>query len=233
MGIESQAWAIRPLITDDARVVGERAAQIETWIRVDEGGPQHWTVFAVGPLKPLELSAGGFYGSDDRHFTAAAPTIQLKALALEPKAGAILPGVAVVAGIFGPVGTGPLRVRGWDSFGYIALTESLDRGDRVLVHQNVGVVTTHDSTLGGKHDIVTWGVGTQVRIAAGFHFVGEIFSGDPYSDSPGGAFQVGGRQFVSSHVQVDATVGRGIFGETILPVWGSLGLRFASDPDFW
>ncbi|WP_394836297.1 hypothetical protein LVJ94_05260 [Pendulispora rubella] len=221
------------MITDDARVVGERAAQVETWFRVDEGGPQHWTVFAVGPLKPLELSAGGFYGSDGRHFTVAAPTLQIKALALEPKAGAIIPGLAVVGGVFGPLGTGPLQVRGWDSFGYLALTESLDLDDRVLVHQNLGVFTAHDSALGGRHVFVTWGVGTQVRVAGGFHAVGEIFSGDPYSDAPGGAFQAGIRQYVSNHVQVDATVGDGFFGEKLVPIWGSIGLRIASDPNFW
>ncbi|QEK50772.1 hypothetical protein FYC62_03125 [Pedobacter aquae] len=33
---------VRPFITDDARVVGERLAQLETWVRFDKEAGQHW-----------------------------------------------------------------------------------------------------------------------------------------------------------------------------------------------
>ncbi|WP_394829171.1 hypothetical protein [Pendulispora albinea] len=226
-----EAVAVRPFITDDARVVGDRAAQLETWLRVDEAGPQHWTVVAAGPWAPLEVSAGGFYGRTRGEGTMAAPLLQLKALALETRPGAIIPGLAVVAGAFGPFGAGPLKVAGWDTFGYIALTESLEAHDRVLLHQNVGFFTTTQAE--GRHVSGTWGIGTQIRMVGGLHVVGEVFSGDPYADAPGGAFQTGVRHFVSSSVQVDATVGAGIFGESLLPAWGSIGFRIASDPNFW
>ena len=48
---------VRPFITDDARVVGERLAQLETWIRVDKEAGQHWILGAYGPNKKLELTA--------------------------------------------------------------------------------------------------------------------------------------------------------------------------------
>jgi hypothetical protein len=60
--------------------------------------------------------------------------------------------------------------------------------------------------------------------------VGEIFSGDPYADATGSAFQAGFRHFISEYIQVDATVGSGISGQNRMPVWGTVGLRLVSRP---
>ncbi|RYE79758.1 MAG: hypothetical protein EOO74_03215, partial [Myxococcales bacterium] len=81
------ALAVRPFITDDARVVGERAAQMETWLRADKVGLQHWIVGAIGPVAPLEVSVGMVYGRQSEAFTLAAPLFQAKALVLETMPG--------------------------------------------------------------------------------------------------------------------------------------------------
>ena len=37
----SPAWAARPLITDDARIVDAKSCQIETWRRHNEGSTEY------------------------------------------------------------------------------------------------------------------------------------------------------------------------------------------------
>lgn len=54
MAVAGMARAVRPFITDDARVVGLRYAQAEAW--------QQWDMLAYGPTKWLELSVGGGVG---------------------------------------------------------------------------------------------------------------------------------------------------------------------------
>ncbi|HEY0715752.1 MAG TPA: hypothetical protein VGF45_23920, partial [Polyangia bacterium] len=50
------AQAIRPFITDDARVVGARSLQMESWVQLDENALQHWILPSFGPTSWLELS---------------------------------------------------------------------------------------------------------------------------------------------------------------------------------
>lgn len=40
---------VRPFITDDARVVGNRLTQLESWYRQDKGGIEQWILTAYGP----------------------------------------------------------------------------------------------------------------------------------------------------------------------------------------
>ncbi|MFN7133113.1 MAG: hypothetical protein ACK4N5_13625, partial [Myxococcales bacterium] len=44
------ALAVRPFITDDARVVGGAQAQLETFSRLDPVSLQHWALVGFGPL---------------------------------------------------------------------------------------------------------------------------------------------------------------------------------------
>jgi hypothetical protein len=229
--ISSRAHAVRPFITDDARVVGDRAAQVESWLRLDRKTQEHWVAAAIGPVEPLEFSLGMVHGLAESKYTLAAPLLQFKVLARETTPGVIWPGVALVAGTLGPYGTGELKGEIWDNFGYLALSESLDSRDHVLFHQNLGLLLVRGER--GREPQITWGVGTQIHLFRGLHFVGEVFSGDPYATTSSGAFQVGGRHFLSRFVQLDATLGRGLWGgDTRLPLWGSVGIRIASDP-YW
>jgi hypothetical protein len=222
-----QASAVRPFITDDARVVGDRAAQVETWVRIDEKGFQHWVIPAVGVVAPLEVSFGAVHGTQKGGYTLSYPIVQTKLLVLETEIAKVVPGVAFISGVIGPGGVGTLRMNQWDAFTYLAFSESILNGDRLLVHQNLGVfVTTID---GVRHGTFTWGLGTQVNVRGGFHFVGELFSGDPYASNPSVAVHVGIRHFVSRAVQFDATIGKGISNDG-LPPWCSAGIRIASTP---
>jgi hypothetical protein len=220
-------FAVRPFITDDARVVGHRQAQMETWIRGDRAAFQHWALTSYGPIEPLELTIGmlqGLHYEHDRQYSVAGPLIQAKYLLRKPTAGS-WPGIAVSAGALAPTGNGPFKPHGWDTFAYAAVTESLTEGDGVLIHGNVGLV---NASIGGRK--ATWGGGSQVRVIGGFHIVSEVFSGDPYAESSGIAVQAGFRHFISEYIQVDATVGSGMTGRPRLPVWGTVGLRLVTPP---
>ena len=222
----NQAMAVRPFITDDARVVGRRQAQMETWMRGDRAAMQHWALASFGPFQPLELTVGAVHGltfHNGNRYSVAGPLMQAKFLFRKPEPNS-WPGVAVSGGAFAPVGEGEFKPRGWDTFMYAAATESLLEDDRILLHGNAGFVNSHS---GRK---ATWGVGSQIRVRGGLHLVSEVFSGDPYAESSGIAFQTGFRHFISEYIQVDATIGSGVSGQPRLPVWATVGLRLATPP---
>lgn len=54
--------SVRPFITDDARVVGSRLAQLESWYRQDKETIQQWFLLAYGPTDWVELTFGGVIG---------------------------------------------------------------------------------------------------------------------------------------------------------------------------
>lgn len=227
------AHAVRPFITDDARVVGADLAQLETWIRGDARSLQHWAIVAFGPWSPVELSIGAVHGAGyedgPARYSIAGPLLQLKVLLLEPKPNR-WPGVALSIGTTAPAGHGAFRAPAWERFAYLALTESLFDRERLLVHANLGMGMV-DGTHGEASQIsYTWGVGAQLRLVAGLHLVAEVVSGDPYEPGAGGIGQAGLRYILNGRVQLDATFGGGLWGEEPMPMWGTAGVRFVSSP---
>lgn len=224
------SYGIRPFITDDARIVGARLAQCESWIRLDDLSCQQWNVAAYGPNDRLEISLGLVHGIElspiaKNQYSYAMPLIQSKYL-LKEYVPNKTPGIAIITGTFLPFGKGDFKAPNFNAFGYLALTESLGNNDLVLIHGNLGANYMHSQS----GDLtVTWGVGTQIRTFGGLHFVGEVFSGDPYVPGSGMAFQTGFRYFVNDFVQVDVTMGEGFAGQHKLPLWGSLGVRMVTD----
>jgi len=223
------AWAIRPFVTDDARVVGQHRLQLETWLQADNDSTEHWAVATFGPTENTELSAGGFYGlnyqSRRMKFAVGGPIFQCKVL-LHPIEPNSWPGMAVAGGAVSPYGTGGFEAGGWDPFTYLAITESLFQDDTVLLHANLGI---HKAA--GTGTKATWGAGTQIHIDGPWNAIGEVYSGDPYSNSSGSAAQAGFRYVIGEQMQIDGSIGRGVSGggeRTALS--GSLGLRLVSKP---
>jgi len=225
----SPAQAIRPFITDDARVVGQGHAQLETWFRRDTRTLQHWAIGAFGPTDHIELSLGGVHGSArqdrDSKYAISGPLIQGKFLLFSPQPNR-WPGVAFVAGFEPPLGRGGFEVPGWSAFGFVAFTESLFDDELLLIHANLGFLSVN--APGYAPLTGTWGLAAQLRTVAELHAVGEIFSGDPYLPGSGMAVQGGFRYVFNDHVQLDATVGGGLAGDYVLPVWLSSGVRVVS-----
>jgi hypothetical protein len=222
------AYAVRPFITDDARVVGKDLAQIESWVRVGEINLQHWILPAYGPSDWLEVSAGGLHGYffneiDGTQYSIAGPLIQAKALLFPPESNST-PGVAFSLGSILPYGTGGFRISKMSPYGYLALTQNINK-EYILVHANLGAVSSNDKT------VLTWGLATQFEIFGGFHGIAEIISGDPYNEEArGGASQVGFRHILSEWVQLDGTFGAGIWGDPRLPWWVAGGVRWVFKP---
>jgi hypothetical protein len=225
----SPAGAVRPFITDDARVVGRHRAQFETWVRADAAALQHWVFPAVGLAEPLELGVGMVHGLTlpAPQYALNGPVVQAKLLLHEASSfGA--PGVGVVVGTKAPWGVGAFATPAWDSFGSLLVTQSLGEGETLLLHANVGTIaTTLDGTTTFPH--VTWGVGAQVHAHGPVYCVAELFSGDPYAKHEGGAAQLGVRYFVNHAVQLDTTVGTGVWGDPRLVPWGTVGLRIVTE----
>ncbi len=222
---------VRPFITDDARVVGNRLAQMETWLRFDKESGQQWFMFAYGPNKKIELTLGGVYGyakqaDHTNSFSYALPLLQAKFLIKEyaPDKG---PGFGFVAGTFIPVGSGAFKPAGYGTFGYLTVSQSFGKGDKVLIHGNLGGNYLHID--GANNTIATWGFGTQIKVYKGLHAVGELFSGDPYVPGTGTAYQVGYRYFFNDLIQIDMTFGKGVAGENPLPLWFSAGVRIVTE----
>jgi hypothetical protein len=230
--VPRNARAIRPFVTDDAHTVGRGHVQFETYWRRDRQSFQHWMLPAFGPVEWLELTLGGVHGlaplgqrPDKPRYAFGGPLLQGKFL-LHEAIPNHLPGVAIVVGNVVPVGRGGFEPPGWNGFTYLAVTQAFFKEDDFLIHGNIGLSAV--SAPGVDPAKATWGVGTQVETIFNFHLIGEIFSGDPYSVGTGGAYQFGFRQLFNDHVQLDATMGGGLWGATVLPVWFSSGVRVVS-----
>ena len=58
------ALAVRPFVTDDARVVGEHMAQVETSVRYDKDEFSNLNLLAFGSTKNSEVTIGFTNGFD-------------------------------------------------------------------------------------------------------------------------------------------------------------------------
>jgi hypothetical protein len=220
-------YAIRPFVTDDARVVGEHMAQIETSVKYAEDGLVNLNLLAIGPTENSEFTIGFVDGfplnrESNRSFSIVGPLLQFKYLFWEAKPNRY-PGAAMAAGASPPWGKGEFRPSRWSEFVYLAMTESLFDEDRLLIHGNIGLSTTNPAT------VATWGIGTQIRIIGGLNGILEVFYNDPYAGAIGGAYQIGFRYVVSDKIQVDMTMGSGLFGSTQIPTFVGMGLRMLSN----
>jgi hypothetical protein len=228
------ARAIRPFVTDDAHVVGKGRVQLETYWRRDRSSLQHWALPAIGPTEWLELTLGGVHGIsqlgptlDKPTYAFGGPIAQGKFLLRESVPNKP-PGFGLVVGGLVPSGRGGFEGPGWSGFSYLAATQSFIKEDDFLIHANVGISVV--SAPGLDPAKFTWGIGAQVETLFNFHLIGEIFSGDPYVQGAGGAYQVGYRIIFNDHLQLDGTYGNGLWsnGDTNLPFWFSSGVRIVS-----
>ncbi len=228
------ALAIRPFVTDDARVVGRGYVQLETYWRRDSLSLQHWVLPAVGPTDWLELTLGGVHGlgqlgshPEPPTYALAGPVAQGKFLLREAVPNKP-PGFALAVGTLPPLGRGGFAAPGWSGFSYLAVTQAFIKEDDFLIHANVGVSAI--AAPGFDPVKFTWGIGTQVETIYDFHLIAEFFSGDPYVAGASAAYQAGFRIIFNDHLQLDGTYGAGIGGDAPLPPFFSSGIRVVSHP---
>lgn len=221
------AMAVRPFVTDDARVVGDHQIQLETSVRHDKNAFSNLNLVAWGPTANSEITMGFAHGfplnmESNRGYGLSVPLMQFKYLFWEGKPNGY-PGMAAATGALPPWGKGEFRQEKWSEFVFLAFTQSLFEKEAVLIHANIGVSTMNPRT------VATWGLGTQIQLMGGLNGVCEVFYNDPYMGKTGGAYQAGFRYIVNDSLQLDATVGGGLFGSEQIPAFVGMGLRIVSD----
>lgn len=225
------AWATRPFITDDARTVEKGKPQLETWLSVDRNGLEHWVAPALGVADVVDVTIGFVHGISrgPTRYSIAGPFAQLKVALYEGKANRV-PGFAIAGGIFPPIGIGALMPPMLHGFAYVALSQTLGTNERVRIHANLGVTVEHRPRA--DHPAPLVGVGAQVRVWRGLQAIGEVVHGDAYDGDVGGVFQVGMRYVFSEGVELDATLGQGLWGAQARPVFATVGIRLVGNALF-
>lgn len=224
--------AIRPFVTDDARVLGDRLGQVESWFVLDRQETAHNTLFAIGPTNWLEITSGFSHGgsyryaastSDGNNYGVTGGIFQAKVLFRETRPNN-WPGVAFAAGVVPPFGSGSQKPDGVSTFGYAAVSQSFFNDD-LLFHVNLGITTIKEEAQWKP----TWtaGFGYQAKIIGKLHSVGEIYRGDPYDPTMKSmATQIGFRYIFNFNFQMDGTFGSTL--EKDSQQWFSVGVRIVS-----
>jgi hypothetical protein len=225
------AHAGRPLVTDDAGVVGAGVVQLESWVRGDHEAVGHWNMLTLGLGDRLEIALGGQVGlrEDDEgrtRFGAGGPLLQAKLFLLAPRPRR-RPGLALAAGVLCPYGGAGLEATGWEPFAVLAFTESFSAAERLLLHANVGVVRLPPAALARARP--TWAGAAEVRVIGPLSGIAELFSGDPYAERPGGHVHGGARLAPTDGLHLDATAGVGLWGRPRSGAWVTVGLRLATE----
>ena len=224
-----QVWAVRPFITDDGAIIGYRRMEIANWMLINKGSGQLWHSANIGVHERVELTCAMFWGYDKSgeenraNMSFTGPLLQSKFLLRDYEPNG-LPGITIALGSDLPFGKGAFVPGGYGAFAFTSVTQCIGEEENVLIHANIGGSYLREArkNLSG----FTWGVGTQVKLHKGFHFVGEFISGDPYAYHAGIGYQLGIRQFLSDRWQVDFAFGNGIGGgDNRMPFWISGGLR--------
>ena len=206
------AFAARPMITDDARIIDPQSCQLESWGKVSKNTEEYWALPACNPLGFFELTLGGSKfqgidasGSSDR-------VIQAKTVFRELKPNDWSIGLALGRSehLF--------KVDGHkhDLYGYVPVTWSFDN-DQKFLHLNLGAVKNKTDSVTKK----TWGLGMEYEIASLTYLIAETYGVESVKPS----YQAGVRHWLlPNKFQVDVTTGSKS-QYTSDSRWFSIGIR--------
>ena len=232
------AFAVRPFITDDARVTPAHTFLTETSLRLDENRFQNLNLFALGFTDKLEGTIGftdGFLLNEEQgpthRFSVGGPLLQLKYLFNEQKGE--IPAFAIEAGANPPWGFGSqgFYPSAWSQFLVFLMSKSFsEHPEHSNLHVNVGLTNTNHPAKASEQELI-WGIGLQYHLFRDVLYgVAEIASGDPYGVSQGAVYQIGLRFFIHKRMQLDTTYGSGLWGDP-RPGWFlGFGFRFFTNP---
>jgi hypothetical protein len=231
------ALAVRPFVTDDARIIDRGQLEVESWLELSryQGSlvPALNVIAGVSFTDWLEVLAGGGMGMDPGpSLTVANPVIQSKLLLMRTGPG-WLPGVALAGGVTLPTGRGSLYDDATGLFLIAPLTLQ-PWGDELFIHVNVGMTgTRHEGRLSARP---FWGLGVDVSVHPRARVIGEVYSGDPFEAlGPEVAAQAGVRWHVREGVDIDITFGAAPGQDELrqptgrVDLWAQLGLRMVFD----
>ncbi len=234
------AFAVRPFVTDDARIIDYGQLEVEHWLEFGRrpGDTMYAYNFMGGASFTdwFELIVGTGVGvdtEDGRRLSIINPVIQPKILFLKAEEDG-RPGLAAATGVLLPYGKGSLNDRGWGGYGLLLATTRLF-DDWLLLHLNLGATYTDDLGFGADWRPY-WGFGFDLGLLReDFRLIGEVYSGDPLDlEKPRWSTQAGFRWLKSDYVNWDLTFGmqphledhRRAGGHEY---WAQIGLRLLFD----
>jgi hypothetical protein len=178
------AHAVRPFVTDDARIVDEGQFTSELWLEhVRVGGTGENSLHALAGValtQWLELTAVGSAGLDTTPWRELSnPVLQAKLLLRRSEADGAT-GIAVSTGYIPNAGSGSARVQGDGAYALMLLTKRL-RDDALLLHANLGMTGSRTAAAGDRLRPY-WGFGAEFALGPDprWRGVAEVFSGDPF-----------------------------------------------------
>lgn len=252
--LSDPAYAVRPFVTDDARIADYGQVEIESWMEVThaEGGfgdaPGLNTMLGITPSDWLEIIGGtGLARASNNKWAIANPVIQTKVLFTQAEADGA-PGLAFASGATFDAGQTTLaagasidesinpKYQLGDNYYAIGLMTYRLLDDTVQVHTNLGLRAEHQSGIGLRLRPY-WGIGVDAElIRKDIHAIAEAYAGDPLEyNAPLYAGQFGARWIYSDDVNVDLTFGAQPTMNTYrqatsaVEVWGQVGLRLLFD----
>jgi len=208
------AFAVRPFVTDDARIVYKGQLETESYAGVtmtngDKPSIQARSLQGMSLTDRLEIIGGGFgFTYQDNQARPLDMLIQPKYV-LYRSFGAI-PSVSVAAASLFPLSGNRQH---WDSYAMAHVSwflftpqESTDPYDNDLaIHLNLGTKSRYDAGPATYRSKLYWAAGFEViTFTREVRFLGEIFNGDPFSfEETFPAFQTGFRWYKTPNVQMD------------------------------
>ena len=208
------AWAVRPFVTDDARIVYKGQVETESFAGISMSSGDKPTIEAralqgASFTDRFELIGGGFgFTYYDNQARPLDMLIQPKYLVYR-SFGAI-PSVSVAAASLFPLSGNRQQ---WDSYAMAHISwflftpqESSDPYDNDLaIHINIGTKSQYDAGPATYRSKVYWAAGFEViTFTREVRFLGEVFNGDPFAyETEFPAYQTGFRWYKTPYVQMD------------------------------
>ncbi len=212
----SQAQAARPMNTDDANIVDDKACQLESWVKTTHTSLERWAIPGCNLGGEVEWAVGGNAQTDDGLGKTQFWVAQAKKRWVP--VGEDTVGISTTLGTM--VTRPALGNKPEDKDYYLNVPVTVPLGQDRFVHLNAGWV--NHQTLGVNRP--TWGVGGELPLTAKVIAIAETYG----EAAIGTRYQVGLRMWlVPQRVQIDTTYGNRI-GQPEHERWFTVGLRLLS-----
>ncbi len=209
----SHAHAVRPFVTDDARIVDYGQIETETWVESTRANGE-WrptpAINAIGSTSVndwLQILVGTGTGLDrDGNSGISNPLLSAKVL-IKAASEDGAPGYALSYTSTFDSGRGSFQESGKVQ-SIVGMSTYRLLEDRLNIHINLGLRTDQERNQVARNRPL-WGLGVDVEaFSPKTRFVGEVFSGDPLTlNAPRYATQFGMRYLHSDYMQMDFIAG--------------------------
>ncbi len=213
LGWATQVHAVRPFVTDDARIIDHGQIEMESWFETGrshgEWDPAPGFNVIVGSSfnEWLEVLAGSGVGNDPNGGSSVVNPMLMSKILLRKAEVDGQAGFAFSAGTTFNRGHGSMHDDGRVS-SVLGMSTLRLKDDDINIHINLGWRTDNERGF-EKRTRAYWGLGTDIQTPnQKIRFVGEVFAGDPLIlNAPKIAMQTGLRWMQSDYMQMDVTFG--------------------------